>query len=247
MGWRGSGAASLALGLGALLLLAAALGTDHWYGTDTRRHRQGCGGRLMPLREPEPPGAAAAAAAAPPDNWRSGPGPGPGLLESDCARPLFATHTGLWRRCYYLGVDPDIDHLVSRGIAQRCTAVKYHYSQPMRLRNIPFNLTKTIQQDEWHLLHLRRITAGFLGMAAAVLFCGCIVAAMSFFWEEHLTQHVAGLLFLMESSAPSLCAPLPPAFPTTCCASRGLSTGSPATWTMATAGPFSVPGVVWGW
>ncbi|XP_055495352.1 transmembrane protein 178A isoform X1 [Leucoraja erinacea] len=197
MGWRGSGAASLALGLGALLLLAAALGTDHWYGTDTRRHRQGCGGRLMPLREPEPPGAAAAAAAAPPDNWRSGPGPGPGLLESDCARPLFATHTGLWRRCYYLGVDPDIDHLVSRGIAQRCTAVKYHYSQPMRLRNIPFNLTKTIQQDEWHLLHLRRITAGFLGMAAAVLFCGCIVAAMSFFWEEHLTQHVAGLLFLM--------------------------------------------------
>ncbi|XP_032881660.1 transmembrane protein 178A isoform X3 [Amblyraja radiata] len=149
MGWRGSGAASLALGLGALLLLAAALGTDHWYGTDTRRHRQGCGGRLMPLREPEPPGAAAAAAA-PPDNWRSGPG----LLESDCARPLFATHTGLWRRCYYLGVDPDIDHLVSRGIAQRCTAVKYHYSQPMRLRNIPFNLTKTIQQDEWHLLRI---------------------------------------------------------------------------------------------
>ncbi|XP_024058339.2 transmembrane protein 178A [Terrapene carolina triunguis] len=84
-----------------------------------------------------------------------------------------------------------------RGIVQRCTAIKYHFSQPMRLRNIPFNLTKTIQQDEWHLLHLRRITAGFLGMAAAVLLCGCIVAAVSFFWEESLTQHVAGLLFLM--------------------------------------------------
>ncbi|XP_032353282.1 transmembrane protein 178A isoform X2 [Camelus ferus] len=82
-------------------------------------------------------------------------------------------------------------------IAQRCTAIKYHFSQPIRLRNIPFNLTKTIQQDEWHLLHLRRITAGFLGMAVAVLLCGCIVATVSFFWEESLTQHVAGLLFLM--------------------------------------------------
>uniref|UniRef100_A0A8C9M269 Transmembrane protein 178A n=1 Tax=Panthera tigris altaica TaxID=74533 RepID=A0A8C9M269_PANTA len=84
-----------------------------------------------------------------------------------------------------------------QGIAQRCTAIKYHFSQPIRLRNIPFNLTKTIQQDEWHLLHLRRITAGFLGMAVAVLLCGCIVATVSFFWEESLTQHVAGLLFLM--------------------------------------------------
>ncbi|XP_055395873.1 transmembrane protein 178A isoform X4 [Bubalus kerabau] len=92
-----------------------------------------------------------------------------------------------------------MDYLVcgSGGIAQRCTAIKYHFSQPIRLRNIPFNLTKTIQQDEWHLLHLRRITAGFLGMAVAVLLCGCIVATVSFFWEESLTQHVAGLLFLM--------------------------------------------------
>lgn len=34
-------------------------------------------------------------------------------------------------------------------------------------------------------------------MAAAVLLCGCIVASVSFFWEENLTQHVSGLLFLM--------------------------------------------------
>ncbi|KAK2092384.1 hypothetical protein P7K49_028912 [Saguinus oedipus] len=48
---------------------------------------------------------------------------------------------------------------------------------------------------------LRRITAGFLGMAVAVLLCGCIVATVSFFWEESLTQHVAGLLFLMTGGA----------------------------------------------
>ncbi|KAM9240941.1 LOW QUALITY PROTEIN: transmembrane protein 178A [Leptosomus discolor] len=31
-------------------------------------------------------------------------------------------------------------------------------------------------------------------MAAAALLCRCIVAAVSFFWEEGLTQHVSGLL-----------------------------------------------------
>nr|XP_009685239.1 PREDICTED: LOW QUALITY PROTEIN: transmembrane protein 178A [Struthio camelus australis] len=94
------------------------------------------------------------------------------------------------------------------GITQRCTAIKYHFSPPIRLRNVPFNLTKAIQQDEWHLLHLRRITAGFLGMAAAVLLCRCIVAAVSFFGEESLTQHVAGLLILMTRifCTTSLCA-----------------------------------------
>ncbi|XP_074434478.1 transmembrane protein 178A [Larus michahellis] len=32
---------------------------------------------------------------------------------------------------------------------------------------------------------------------AVVVLCGCIGAAVSFFWEESLTQHVAGLLFLI--------------------------------------------------
>ncbi|KAJ8264232.1 hypothetical protein GJAV_G00146770 [Gymnothorax javanicus] len=34
-------------------------------------------------------------------------------------------------------------------------------------------------------------------MAAAVLLCGSIVATVSFYWEQNLTQHVSGLLFLM--------------------------------------------------
>ncbi|XP_067148964.1 transmembrane protein 178A isoform X1 [Apteryx mantelli] len=206
-------ALGLCLGLCALGLLLAALCTDHWYETDPRRHRRSCEAARrppLPLRRAPPP---------------------PPPLPPRCARPLFATHAGLWRTCYYLGVDTRLDSLVRsapafsgkvsslpgearvqrerrsnaliaftrqpRSIAQRCTAIKYHFSQPIRLRNVPFNLTKAIQQDEWHLLHLRRITAGFLGMAAAVLLCGCIVAAVSFFWEESLTQHVAGLLFLM--------------------------------------------------
>ncbi|XP_072240071.1 transmembrane protein 178A [Leuresthes tenuis] len=215
-------AVSLALSVLSLLLLVTAIFTDHWYETDTRRHKENCDrhgsdsndqkNREMPiyhlplvdtgsggtrqrdvaLMKPVHVGSREEELL---ENWRAILGMG--ILETECGRPLFSTHCGLWRKCYFKGLDPDIDKLIERGIADRCTAVKYHFSQPIRLRNIPLNLTRTIQQDEWHLLHLRRITAGFLGMAAAVLLCGSIVVSVGFFWEESLTQHVSGLLFLM--------------------------------------------------
>ncbi|XP_061129260.1 transmembrane protein 178A isoform X2 [Syngnathus typhle] len=173
---RASAAASLALSALSLLLLVTAIGTEHWYETDTRRHRDNCerqgadsGGQQnrdmpiyhLPLLD---------TGAAPRDvallkpvhvgsredelleNWRAILGMG--ILETECGRPLFSTHAGLWRKCYVAGLDPDIDRLVDRGIAERCTAVKYHFSQPIRLRNIPLNLTRSIQQDEWHLLRI---------------------------------------------------------------------------------------------
>ncbi|KAG9338049.1 hypothetical protein AGOR_G00099950 [Albula goreensis] len=212
-------AVSLSMSLLSLILLITAIFTDHWYQTDTRKHKENCDlygtdsngqkNREMPiyhlplvdnnnpkrslaLMKPIHVGSREEELL---ENWRSILGMG--ILETECGRPLFSTYSGLWRKCYFLGMDEDIDKLILKGIAQRCTTVKYHFSQPIRLRNIPLNLTRTIQQDEWHLLHLRRITAGFLGMAAAVLLCGSIVATVSFFWEENLTQHVSGLLFLM--------------------------------------------------
>ncbi|KAL4612853.1 transmembrane protein 178A [Arapaima gigas] len=212
-------AVSLCTSVASLILLVTAIFTDHWYETDTRRHKENCDqhgpdsndqkNRDMPIyhlplvdssstrRNPAllKPVHVGSREEELLENWRSILGLG--ILETECGRPLFSTYAGLWRKCYYLGLDRDIDKLILKGIAQRCTTVKYHFSHPIRLRNIPLNLTRTIQQDEWHLLHLRRITAGFLGMAAAVLLCGCIVATVSFFWEENLTQHVSGLLFLM--------------------------------------------------
>ncbi|XP_059393626.1 transmembrane protein 178A isoform X1 [Carassius carassius] len=212
-------AISLSMSLLALMLLVTAIFTDHWYETDTRRHKENCDqygsesndqkNREMPiyhlplvdsgnakrnlaLMKPIHVGSREEELL---ENWRAILGMG--ILETECGRPLFSTYSGLWRKCYFQGMDMDIDKLISKGIADRCTSVKYHFSQPIRLRNIPLNLTRTIQQDEWHLLHLRRITAGFLGMAAAVMLCGSIVAAVGFFWEESLTQHVSGLLFLM--------------------------------------------------
>ncbi|XP_041740348.2 transmembrane protein 178A isoform X1 [Coregonus clupeaformis] len=212
-------ALSLSMSVVSLLLLVTAIFTDHWYETDTRRHKENCDkygsdsndqkNREMPiyhlplvdngnskrnvaLLKPIHVGSREEELL---ENWRAILGMG--ILETECGRPLFSTYSGLWRKCYFQGMDRDIDKLISKGIADRCTTVKYHFSQPIRLRNIPLNLTRTIQQDEWHLLHLRRITAGFLGMAAAVLLCGSIVATVGFFWEESLTQHVSGLLFLM--------------------------------------------------
>ncbi|KTF88964.1 hypothetical protein cypCar_00027501 [Cyprinus carpio] len=212
-------AISLSMSLLALTLLVTAILTDHWYETDTRSHKENCDrygsesndqkNREMPiyhlplvdsgnakrnlaLMKPIHVGSREEELL---ENWRAILGMG--ILETECGRPLFSTYSGLWRKCYFQGMDRDIDKLISKGIAERCTSVKYHFSQPIRLRNIPLNLTRTIQQDEWHLLHLRRITAGFLGMAAAVMLCGSIVAAVGFFWEESLTQHVSGLLFLM--------------------------------------------------
>ncbi|XP_023566931.1 transmembrane protein 178A isoform X2 [Octodon degus] len=165
-------ALSLGLGLCSLGLLVTAIFTDHWYETDPRRHKESCErgragaeppdqkSRLMPLshlplRDSPPLGRRllpGGPGRADPEPWRSLLGLGG--LDAACGRPLFATYAGLWRKCYFLGIDRDIDTLVLKGIAQRCTAIKYHFSQPIRLRNIPFNLTKTIQQDEWHLLRI---------------------------------------------------------------------------------------------
>ncbi|XP_062320121.1 transmembrane protein 178A-like [Osmerus eperlanus] len=210
---------SLSMSVASLSLLITAILTDHWYETDTTQHRQNCDqygldsngqkNRLMPiyhlplLESGNPRGNQALLRAIHVgsreeellENWRSILGMG--ILETECGRPLFSTYSGLWRKCYHVGQDRDIDNLIAKGIAQRCTTIKYHFSQPVRLRSIPQNLTRIIQQDEWHLLHLRRITAGFLGMAAGVMLCGCIVASVSFIWERSLTQHVSGLLFLM--------------------------------------------------
>ncbi|XP_039865919.1 transmembrane protein 178A isoform X3 [Simochromis diagramma] len=169
-------AVSLALSVLSLLLLVTAISTDHWYETDTRRHKENCDrhgsdsndqkNREMPiyhlplvdsgprhrdvaLMKPVHVGSREEELL---ENWRAILGMG--ILETECGRPLFSTHSGLWRKCYFKGLDPDIDKLIDRGIADRCTAVKYHFSQPIRLRNIPLNLTRTIQQDEWHLLRI---------------------------------------------------------------------------------------------
>lgn len=135
-------AVSVALSAVSLLLLVTAICTDHWYRTDTRQHKHNCDragaesndqqNRDMPIYHlPLVDTGTGTGGARHRDvarmkavhvgsreeelleNWRAILGMG--ILETDCGRPLFSTHSGLWRKCYYQGLDPDIDKLVARG------------------------------------------------------------------------------------------------------------------------------------
>lgn len=128
---------SLSLSLLSLVLLVTAIFTDHWYETDTRRHKENCDqygsdyndqkNRDMPiyhlplvdsgnprrnlaLMKPIHVGSREEELL---ENWRAILGMG--ILETECGRPLFSTYSGLWRKCYFQGVDRDIDQLVSKG------------------------------------------------------------------------------------------------------------------------------------
>lgn len=124
----------LLLAAAALALLAVAIGTDSWYETDARRHRERCRGfghkrnanndppgsmsapsphlplrarlprALVPGRTPLPASLPAAAALA---------------LESHCGRRFNSTVSGLWRRCHRAGFEPESEELIRKGAEGR--------------------------------------------------------------------------------------------------------------------------------
>ncbi|KAJ6667174.1 hypothetical protein lerEdw1_017152 [Lerista edwardsae] len=204
----------LLLAAAALALLSVAIGTDCWYETDARRHRDRCRGFGHKRNaHNDPPGSMSAASphlplrARPPRALVPGRTPPPAplpaavaaplALESHCGRRFNSTVSGLWRRCHREGFEPDSEELIRKGIIQRCTAVKYHYTSSSLPRNLPVNITNTIRQDEWHSLHLRRMTAGFIGMAVSIILFGWIIGMLGCCKQHELMQYVAGLLFLM--------------------------------------------------
>ncbi|XP_030646720.1 transmembrane protein 178B [Chanos chanos] len=207
-------ASGLFLAFCALGLLAMAISTDYWYETDARRHRERCkkyaskrndpgyiyiSNQNLPLRmlpkiggvdTVEPSGGTLLRAKReflPPAS----------AMESRCSRRYNSTVTGLWRKCHREGFDLETEDLIFKGLLQRCTPVKYYYSSANIPRNLPPNVTKTIRQDEWHALHLQRMTAGFIGMAVAIILFGWIVGVLGCWNHNELMQYVAGLLFLM--------------------------------------------------
>ncbi|XP_018615887.1 transmembrane protein 178B-like isoform X2 [Scleropages formosus] len=157
-------ATGLLLAFCSLGLLAMAICTDYWYETDARRHRERCknfsnkrndrgyiyiSSVNLPLRVAPAGGVSGAS---------SGPQDKPGFLasapamESQCSRRFNSTISGLWRRCHREGFDLETEELIYKGLIQRCTPVKYHYTSSTLPRNLPLNITKTIRQDEWHAL-----------------------------------------------------------------------------------------------
>ncbi|XP_020647896.1 transmembrane protein 178B [Pogona vitticeps] len=201
--------AGLSLALCALGMLAVAICSDHWYETDARKHRERCksfttrrndpgfiynSNNNLPLR----------ASRSKLDRWE-----GKLLLArnrrqlfamsavDECNRQYNSTNMGLWRKCHRMGFDQDVDELIAKGAIDQCSYIKYHYSSATIPKNLTYNITKTIRQDEWHALHLRRMTAGFMGMAVAIILFGWIIGVLGCCWDRGLMQYVAGLLFLM--------------------------------------------------
>uniref|UniRef100_A0A8C6XA33 Transmembrane protein 178B n=1 Tax=Naja naja TaxID=35670 RepID=A0A8C6XA33_NAJNA len=204
----------LLLAAAALALLTVAIGTDSWYETDARRHRERCRGfgHKRNANSNDPPGSMSAPSphlplrARPPRALVAGQTPpsarlpvAAAALESQCGRRFNSTVSGLWRRCHRAGFEPESEELIRKGaeVIQRCTAVKYHYTSSSLPRNLPINVTNTIRQDEWHALHLRRMTAGFIGMAVSIILFGWIIGMLGCCQQHELMQYVAGLLFLM--------------------------------------------------
>ncbi|XP_030221389.1 transmembrane protein 178B [Gadus morhua] len=206
--------AGLFLAFCSLGLIAIAISTDNWYETDARRHRERCknysnkrndpgfiyissnnlplrmlpkdrdvdrrvtsGGMLLRARRDSLPLALA--------------------MESLCSRQFNSTITGLWRKCHREGFDLETEDLIFKGLVPRCTSIKYYYSSSALPRNLPVNLTKTIRQDEWHALHLQRMTASFIGMAVSIILFGWVIGVLGCCKDHDLMQYVAGLLFLM--------------------------------------------------
>uniref|UniRef100_A0A8C6XDK4 Transmembrane protein 178B n=1 Tax=Naja naja TaxID=35670 RepID=A0A8C6XDK4_NAJNA len=164
--------AGLSLALCALGMLAVAICSDHWYETDARKHRERCktfttrrndpgfiynSNNNLPLR----------ASRSKLDHWE-----GKLLLArnkrqlfamsavDECNRQYNSTNMGLWRKCHRLGFDQDVEELIAKGAIDQCSYIKYHYSSATIPKNLTYNITKTIRQDEWHAL--RKFLASFL-------------------------------------------------------------------------------------
>ncbi|OCT81928.1 transmembrane protein 178B [Xenopus laevis] len=118
-------------------------------------------------------------------------------IDPHCSRRFNSTVSGLWRKCHRDGFDKDTEELILKGIVERCTPVRYYYTSSSLPPNLSINVTKTIRQDEWHALHLRRMTAGFIGMAVSIILFGWMVGVLGCCKQHDLMQYVAGLLFLM--------------------------------------------------
>ncbi|XP_028306782.1 transmembrane protein 178B [Gouania willdenowi] len=200
----------LGLALVALALLLVALASDRWYETDARRYKDRCRSFSGRRRDPGfiyiPNTHNSLPLRAGPEQGRD-----PQLqirgrsvrhvfamsAADECSRRYNSTNMGLWRRCYRPGFDPELEELIRTGSIMRCSNIKYHYSSASIPKNLSYNVTKTIRQDEWHALHLRRMTAGFMGMAVSIILFGWVVGVLGCCWDRGLMQYVAGLLFLM--------------------------------------------------
>ncbi|XP_067346753.1 transmembrane protein 178B isoform X3 [Channa argus] len=173
--------AGLSLSLCALGMLAVAMYSDHWYETDARRYRERC--RSFSSRRKDPGFIYIPNNSLPLRASRSSlPRWEEKLLlarnrrqlfamsaADECSRQYNSTNMGLWRKCHRLGFDQEIEDFIRKGSIARCSYIKYHYSSATIPKNLSYNITKTIRQDEWHSL----LVFVLLCPPLSVPFCRC--------------------------------------------------------------------------
>uniref|UniRef100_A0A8C7LEE9 Transmembrane protein 178B n=1 Tax=Oncorhynchus kisutch TaxID=8019 RepID=A0A8C7LEE9_ONCKI len=194
--------AGLSLSLCALGMLAVAICSDHWYETDARRYRERCRSfssrknpgfiyipnNSLPLR----------ASRSRLDRWEDK------LLLSrnrrqlfamsaadECSRQYNSTNMGLWSKCHRLGFDQDTEDLIRKVYH---SAIRFITKAPYTTHHC--DLYALVAWPSLHT-HLRRMTAGFMGMAVAIILFGWTIGVLGCCWDRGLMQYVAGLLFLM--------------------------------------------------
>ncbi|MBN3286205.1 T178B protein, partial [Polyodon spathula] len=173
----------LSLALCALGMLAVAICSDHWYETDAKRYRERC--KSFSSRRNDPGFIYIPNNSLPLRASRSKLGSWEEKLllarnrrqlfamsaADECSRQYNSTNMGLWTKCHRLGFDQDMEDLIAKGSIERCSYMKYHYSSAAIPKNLSYNITKTIRQDEWH--SLRKSKRGFVAtlLVSSVVKC----------------------------------------------------------------------------
>ncbi|CAL8323218.1 unnamed protein product [Lota lota] len=204
--------AGLSLSLCALGMLAVAICSDHWYETDARRYRERC--RSFSNRRKDPgfiyiPNISlplrAASRTDRVDRWeeklrllaRNRRQLFAMSAADECSRQYNSTNMGLWSRCHRLGFDQEIEDLIRKEDIAVFTHKRFHVWVSTMPHNWLSVFSQFSVQTNWHSVYLRRMTAGFMGMAVAIILFGWVIGVLGCCWDRGLMQYVAGLLFLM--------------------------------------------------
>ncbi|XP_057405723.1 transmembrane protein 178B isoform X2 [Balaenoptera acutorostrata] len=161
----------LSLALCALGMLAVAVCSDHWYETDARKHRDRC--KAFNTRRVDP-----------------------GFIYNNNNNlPLRASRSRLDRWEGTLLRARNRRQLFAMSPADECSR-QYNSTntglwRKCHRQGFDPEIAALIRKD------LRRMTAGFMGMAVAIILFGWIIGVLGCCWDRGLMQYVAGLLFLM--------------------------------------------------
>ncbi|XP_054024108.1 transmembrane protein 178B isoform X3 [Columba livia] len=163
--------AGLSLALCALGMLAVAICSDHWYETDARKHRERC--KSITTK-------------------RNDPG---FIYNSNNNLPLRASRSRLDRWEGKLLLARNRRQIFAMSAVDECN--RQYNSTNMGLWRKCHRQGFDQELEELIAKDLRRMTAGFMGMAVAIILFGWIIGVLGCCWDRGLMQYVAGLLFLM--------------------------------------------------